>query len=114
MQSEEVRKRELEPLWKIRDNYDKLVLSLDPGLDHSYDGIRSESLTTLESLHIKKTTKKMLMSFAWSIVKRKWKKCFKTQAIELTKNTMLLFLLMKKDVKNMSQRTKMWKSKYSS
>ena len=44
MQSEDVRKRELAPLQKIRDNYEKIVLSLDPGLDTSYDGIKSEGL----------------------------------------------------------------------
>lgn len=44
MQSEEVRKRELSPLRKIRDNYEKLVLSLEPGLDASYDGIKSRNL----------------------------------------------------------------------
>ena len=44
MQSEVVRKRELAPLQKIRDNYTKLILSLEPGLDASYDGIRSENL----------------------------------------------------------------------
>ena len=44
MQSEDVRKRELAPLQKIRDNYEKIVLSLEPGLDASYDGIRSFSL----------------------------------------------------------------------
>ncbi|MBQ6164912.1 MAG: ATP-binding protein [Clostridia bacterium] len=44
MQSEDVRKRELAPLQKIKDNYPKMILSLDPGLDSTYDGIRSESL----------------------------------------------------------------------
>lgn len=29
---------------KIRDNYEKIALSLDPGLDASYDGIKSEDL----------------------------------------------------------------------
>ena len=42
--SEDVRKRELAPLQSIRDNYEKTVLSLEPGLDTSYDGIKSESL----------------------------------------------------------------------
>ena len=46
MQSEDVRKRELAPLQKIRDNYEKIVLSLEPGLDASYDGIRSLNLTS--------------------------------------------------------------------
>ena len=44
MQSEEVRNRELSPLQKIRDNYEKVVLSLEPGLDTSYDGIKSLNL----------------------------------------------------------------------
>lgn len=44
MQSEEVRKRELAPLLKIRDNYEKIVLSLEPGLDSSYEGIKSLNL----------------------------------------------------------------------
>ena len=44
MQSEDVRKRELAPLQKIQDNYEKIVLSLDPGLDSSYDGIKSLNL----------------------------------------------------------------------
>ena len=44
MQSEDTRKRVLAPLQKIRDNYEKIVLSLDPGLDSSYDGIKSLNL----------------------------------------------------------------------
>ena len=44
MQSEDVRKRELSPLLKIRDNYEKIVLSLQPGLDNSYGGIKSLNL----------------------------------------------------------------------
>ncbi len=44
MMSEDVRKRELAPLQSIHDNYEKTVLSLAPGLDSSYDGIRSENL----------------------------------------------------------------------
>lgn len=44
MQSEDVRKRELAALQKIRDNYEKIVLSLEPGLDFSYDGIKSLNL----------------------------------------------------------------------
>ena len=44
MQSEDVRKRELAPLMKIRDNYEKIVLSLELGLDASYDGIKSVNL----------------------------------------------------------------------
>ena len=44
MLDEGVRKRELAPLQKIRDNYEKLVLSLSPGLDASYEGIKSVNL----------------------------------------------------------------------
>lgn len=44
MQSEDVRSRELTPLMKIQDNYEKIVLSLDPGLDSSYEGIKSLNL----------------------------------------------------------------------
>ena len=44
MVSEDVRKRELEPLRKIRDNYEKIVLSLDTGLEHSFEGIQSINL----------------------------------------------------------------------
>ena len=44
MQSEDVQKRELAPLRKIKDNYEKLVLSLHQGMTSSYDGIRSVSL----------------------------------------------------------------------
>ena len=44
MLSEDVRTRELAPLQSIRDNYEKTVLSLETGLDRSYDGIRSENL----------------------------------------------------------------------
>ena len=44
MVSEEVRRRELAPLQKIRDNYEKIVLSMDTGLDPSYDGIKSLNL----------------------------------------------------------------------
>ena len=40
----EVRARELRPLQMIRDNYPKIVLSLDPGLDNHYDGIKSLNL----------------------------------------------------------------------
>jgi hypothetical protein len=41
MTIEDVRKRELAPLQKINDNYEKIVLSMDTGLEHSYDGIKS-------------------------------------------------------------------------
>lgn len=44
MTNEDVRHRELTPLQKINDNYDKIVLSLDTGLDESYDGIKSINL----------------------------------------------------------------------
>lgn len=44
MTSEEVRARELAPLEKISDNYEKMVLSLNPGLDTLYEGIKSISL----------------------------------------------------------------------
>lgn len=44
MMSEDVRRRELAPLQNIRDSYDKIVLSLETGLDISYEGIKSENL----------------------------------------------------------------------
>lgn len=44
MTSEEVRVRELASLEKISDNYEKMVLSLNPGLDASYEGIKSISI----------------------------------------------------------------------
>ena len=44
MVSEDVRSRELASLMKIQDNYEKIVLSLNPGMDNSYEGIRSLSL----------------------------------------------------------------------
>lgn len=44
MVSEDVRRRELAPLQKINDNYEKIVLSLEPGLDASYEGIKSLNL----------------------------------------------------------------------
>ena len=44
MDNESVRERELTPLTKINDNYEKIVLSLKPGLDNSYDGIKSINL----------------------------------------------------------------------
>lgn len=44
MTSEDIRKRELAPLQKISDNYEKIVLSLNPGMDSSYDGIKSINL----------------------------------------------------------------------
>ena len=44
MTSEDVRERELLPLKKIKDNYEKIILSLEPGMDASYDGIKSRHL----------------------------------------------------------------------
>ena len=44
MESEDVRKRELAPLQKISDNYEKIVLSMNTGMDSSYDGIKSINL----------------------------------------------------------------------
>lgn len=44
MLNEDVRQRELAPLQKVRDNYEKIVLSLDPGLISSYEGIKSLNL----------------------------------------------------------------------
>jgi hypothetical protein len=41
MASDDVRQRELEPLRKIDDNYEKMVLSLDTGLESSFEGIKS-------------------------------------------------------------------------
>ncbi len=44
MISDDVRQRELAPLQKINDNYEKIVLSMNPGMDSSYDGIKSINL----------------------------------------------------------------------
>ena len=44
MTSKDVRKRELAPLQKISDNYEKIILSLNTGMDSSYDGIKSINL----------------------------------------------------------------------
>ena len=44
MTSDEVRRRELAPLQKISDNYEKIVLSMNTGMDASYDGIKSINL----------------------------------------------------------------------
>ena len=44
MEGEDVRKRELAPLQKINDNYEKIVLSMNKGMDSSYDGIKSIDL----------------------------------------------------------------------
>lgn len=45
MASDEVRERELAPLRMIRDNYEKIILSLDTGLETSFDGIKSQNIT---------------------------------------------------------------------
>ena len=44
MTNEDTRRRELAPPQKIKDNYEKIVLSLDTGMDTSYDGIKSLNL----------------------------------------------------------------------
>ena len=44
MTSEDVLKHELSPLQKISDNYEKIILSLNPGMDSSYNGIKSINL----------------------------------------------------------------------
>lgn len=44
MISDDVRQRELAPLQKISDNYEKIILSMDIGMDASYDGIKSINL----------------------------------------------------------------------
>ena len=44
MTGDEVRSRELAPLQKINDNYEKIVLSMSTGMDSSYDGIKSINL----------------------------------------------------------------------
>ena len=44
MAEAQVRQRELSPLQKINDNYEKIILSLHPGMDSSYDGIQSLQL----------------------------------------------------------------------
>ena len=44
MTNEDTRRWELAPLQKIKDNYEKIVLSLDTGMDTSYDGIKSLNL----------------------------------------------------------------------
>ena len=41
MRSETVRERELTPLRKIRDNYKKIILSTDTGLENEFEGIES-------------------------------------------------------------------------
>ena len=44
MAGEDVRKRELAPLMRVRDNYEKIILSLDQGPEISYEGIRSKNI----------------------------------------------------------------------
>lgn len=44
LQSEETRERELRPLQRIKDNYPKIILSMDRDLTSSYDGILSLNL----------------------------------------------------------------------
>lgn len=44
MTSEDVRQRELKPLQKIPDNYEKIVLSMNTGMETSYEGIKSTNL----------------------------------------------------------------------
>ncbi len=44
MTSENIRKRELTPLQKINTGYEKIVLSMNIGIDSSYDGIKSINL----------------------------------------------------------------------
>lgn len=44
MVSEDTRRRELAPLQTINDNYEKIVLSMDTGMDTSYEGIKSINL----------------------------------------------------------------------
>lgn len=44
MQSPETRERELRPLRLIKDNYEKIVLSMDRNYINSYDGIKSLNL----------------------------------------------------------------------
>ena len=38
------REKELTPLKRIKDNYEKLILSTNPGMDSSYDDIKSINL----------------------------------------------------------------------
>lgn len=44
MKNEDVRTRELRPLQAIRDNYEKIILTLDTSLNTTYDGIKSLNL----------------------------------------------------------------------
>jgi len=45
MMDESVRERELRPLRSIRDNYEKILLSMDRSFITSYDGIKSQNIT---------------------------------------------------------------------
>lgn len=47
MQSPETRERELKPLRAIKDNYEKIVISMDRDYINSYDGIKAINLTDL-------------------------------------------------------------------
>lgn len=44
MMDESVRERELKPLRKIQNNYEKLVIALSKDFDDYYDGIRVENI----------------------------------------------------------------------
>lgn len=44
MISDDVRQRELAPLQKISDNYEKIILSMNTGMDASYEGVKSISI----------------------------------------------------------------------
>ena len=44
MLGEEVRYRELAPLIRIRDNYPKVVLSLDAGVENDFEEVRQRNL----------------------------------------------------------------------
>ena len=44
MMDESMRERELKPLRKIQNNYEKLVITLSKDLDDDYDGIRVENI----------------------------------------------------------------------
>lgn len=44
MVSEQTRQRELRPMMQIRDNYEKVVLTMDKGLSDSVDGVKIKNL----------------------------------------------------------------------
>lgn len=48
MENESVREREVKPLQKIKNNYKKIVISLDKAIDDEFDGI--ESIDVIEWL----------------------------------------------------------------